>query len=244
MLSDISLLITSCPYQLASLERGEYVQQRFSPREESKAASFRWSRATTTRSRACSRRSAIDGILVGDSAAMVMHGHPSTLSASVELMRLHTEAVVARRGRKSSSSPTCRFCPFGRVCAAALDAAHVLMTAGAHAVKLEGVDGHEDVIQRLVAERDTRHGPSRPAAAIGSRLRRLSRPGPKRRLGAGYRPPGARARRAGRVRDRAGVRSGEPGAGDHRGRCGFRPSASAPARDATDRSSCCRICWA
>src|SRR6185295_20174203 len=39
-------------------------------------------------------RSAIDAILVGDSAAMVMHGHSSTLSASVDLMRLHTEAVV------------------------------------------------------------------------------------------------------------------------------------------------------
>src|SRR5260370_9877259 len=39
-------------------------------------------------------KSAIDGILVGDSAAMVMHGHSSTLSMTVELARLHTEAVV------------------------------------------------------------------------------------------------------------------------------------------------------
>ena len=39
-------------------------------------------------------KSPIDAILVGDSTAMVMHGHPSTLSATVEMMRLHTEAVV------------------------------------------------------------------------------------------------------------------------------------------------------
>src|SRR5258706_3420191 len=39
-------------------------------------------------------KSPIDGILVGDSAAMVMQGHPSTLSASMELMRLHTEPVM------------------------------------------------------------------------------------------------------------------------------------------------------
>src|SRR6266702_948207 len=44
-------------------------------------------------------KSPIDGILVGDSAAMVMQGHPSTLSASTELMRLHTEAVVRRSGQ-------------------------------------------------------------------------------------------------------------------------------------------------
>src|SRR4051794_23913396 len=50
----------------------------------------------------------IDGILVGDSAAMVMQGHPSTLSASTELMRLHTEAVVRGAGANSSSR-TCRF---------------------------------------------------------------------------------------------------------------------------------------
>jgi 3-methyl-2-oxobutanoate hydroxymethyltransferase len=93
--------------------------------------------------------SAIDGILVGDSAAMVMHGHPSTLSASVELMRLHTEAVARGAAGKFivADMPflSCRKGP-----AAALDVASILMIAGAHAVKLEGVDGHEDVIQRMI----------------------------------------------------------------------------------------------
>src|SRR5215467_5590342 len=40
------------------------------------------------------RASAVDAILVGDSAAMVVHGHSSTLSATVDLMRIHTEAVA------------------------------------------------------------------------------------------------------------------------------------------------------
>jgi 3-methyl-2-oxobutanoate hydroxymethyltransferase len=94
-------------------------------------------------------KSAIDGILVGDSAAMVMHGHASTLSASVEVMRLHTEAVVRGAAGKFVVADM-PFLSFRKGLAAGLDAAHVLMTAGANAVKLEGVDGHEDVIQRLV----------------------------------------------------------------------------------------------
>lgn len=36
----------------------------------------------------------IDAILVGDSLAMVMHGHSTTLPATMEMMVLHTEAVV------------------------------------------------------------------------------------------------------------------------------------------------------
>ncbi len=36
----------------------------------------------------------IDTILIGDSAAMVMHGRPSTLPATTDLMVLHTEAVA------------------------------------------------------------------------------------------------------------------------------------------------------
>jgi len=94
-------------------------------------------------------RSAIDGILVGDSAAMVMHGHPSTLSASVELIRLHTEAVVRGAVGKFVVADM-PFLSFRKGLAAALDSAHVFMAAGAHAVKIEGVDGHEDVIQRMV----------------------------------------------------------------------------------------------
>ena len=94
-------------------------------------------------------KSAIDGILVGDSAAMVMHGYSSTLSASVELMRLHTEAV-ARGAAGKFIVADMPFLSFRKGPAAALDSASVLMIAGAHAVKLEGVDGHEDVIQRMV----------------------------------------------------------------------------------------------
>lgn len=94
-------------------------------------------------------KSAVDGILVGDSAAMVMHGHASTVTASQELMRLHTEAVVRGATGKFVVADM-PFLSFRKGCAAALDSASILMAAGAHAVKLEGVDGHEDVIQRLV----------------------------------------------------------------------------------------------
>ncbi|HLH03639.1 MAG TPA: 3-methyl-2-oxobutanoate hydroxymethyltransferase [Bryobacteraceae bacterium] len=91
----------------------------------------------------------LDAILVGDSAAMVMHGHPSTLYATVEMMRAHTEAVV--RGAPSkfviADMP---FLSFRKGIPAALDTARQLMTTGAQAVKLEGVEGHEDVIERLV----------------------------------------------------------------------------------------------
>jgi 3-methyl-2-oxobutanoate hydroxymethyltransferase len=92
--------------------------------------------------------SAIDAILVGDSAAMVMHGHPSTLSMTIELTRLHTEAVVRGAAGKFVVADM-PFLSFRKGQAAALDCAQALMSAGASAVKLEGVDGHEDVIQRL-----------------------------------------------------------------------------------------------
>jgi len=92
--------------------------------------------------------SSVDCLLVGDSVAMVMHGHPDTLAATVELMALHTAAV--RRG-----APT-RFLiadlPFlssRKGVPAALDAVAALMRAGANAVKLEGVAGHEDVIAAI-----------------------------------------------------------------------------------------------
>jgi len=94
-------------------------------------------------------KSPVDGILVGDSAAMVMHGHPTTLSIGIDAMRWHTEAV-ARGAAGKFVVADMPFLSFRKGIAAALDTAHALMTAGAHAVKLEGVDGHEDVVERLV----------------------------------------------------------------------------------------------
>ena len=36
----------------------------------------------------------IDMILVGDSCAMVVHGHPNTLTATMDMMLLHCSAVA------------------------------------------------------------------------------------------------------------------------------------------------------
>ena len=94
-------------------------------------------------------RSAIDGILVGDSAGMVMHGYASTVSVTLDLIRLHTEAV-ARGAADKFIVADMPFLSNRKGVVAALDTAQVLMGAGAHAVKLEGVDGHEDVVERLV----------------------------------------------------------------------------------------------
>jgi len=94
-------------------------------------------------------QTAVDGILVGDSLAMVMYGHPSTLSATVDLMRIHTEAVSRGAPGKFLVSDL-PFLSYRKGIPAALDAAQALMSAGAHALKLEGVDGHEDVIQRMI----------------------------------------------------------------------------------------------
>jgi 3-methyl-2-oxobutanoate hydroxymethyltransferase len=90
-----------------------------------------------------------DAILVGDSVAMVVHGLPSTVHATLEMMCLHTAAV--RRGAPDlvviADMP---FLAARRGLAAAVEAAGLLMQAGATAVKIEGVSGHEDVIAHLV----------------------------------------------------------------------------------------------
>lgn len=90
-----------------------------------------------------------DAILVGDSAAMVVHGFPSTVHATLEMMVLHTAAV--RRGAPEavviSDLP---FLTYRSGVAEATRAAGALVQAGATAVKLEGVAGHEDVVSHLV----------------------------------------------------------------------------------------------
>lgn len=90
-----------------------------------------------------------DAILVGDSAAMVVHGFPSTVHATIEMMCTHVAAV--RRGAPEillvADMP---FLSVRRGIAAATEAAGALMQAGATAVKVEGVTGHEEVLAHLV----------------------------------------------------------------------------------------------
>ena len=91
----------------------------------------------------------VDCLLVGDSAMMVIHGERDTLGATVELMALHTRAV-ARGAPGKLIVADFPFLAARRGTAHALDCAAQLMGAGAHAVKIEGVRGHEDVIRHLV----------------------------------------------------------------------------------------------
>jgi len=91
----------------------------------------------------------IDAVLVGDSVAMVMHGFDSTVHATTDMMATHTAAVRRGIGDKwvvaDLPFPVHRL---GRT--KALEAADTLMKAGANAVKLEGLRGHEGVVSHLV----------------------------------------------------------------------------------------------
>ena len=91
----------------------------------------------------------VDCVLVGDSLAMVMHGFPSTLQATTELMAIHT-AAVSRGLTKKFLVSDMPFMSFRKGVKAAMEAVETLMRAGAHAVKIEGVRGHEKVIQNTV----------------------------------------------------------------------------------------------
>lgn len=93
-------------------------------------------------------RTSVDSILVGDSLAMTMHGHPTTVQADINVMAMHTAAVA--RGVKSkfivSDLP---FLSYRKSLTENVNAVQALMQAGAHAVKLEGASGNTGLIQHL-----------------------------------------------------------------------------------------------
>ncbi|MEO5667711.1 MAG: 3-methyl-2-oxobutanoate hydroxymethyltransferase [Bdellovibrionota bacterium] len=94
-------------------------------------------------------QSDVDMALVGDSVAMVLHGFDSTIHATSEMMELHT-AAVARGVKTKLIVADLPFLSFRKGVNEALEVSARLLKAGAHAVKLEGVSGHEDVVKALV----------------------------------------------------------------------------------------------
>lgn len=88
-------------------------------------------------------------LLVGDSAGMVMHGHDDTLPVSTEILAEHVRWV--RRGApKKFIVADMPFLSFRYSLDESLKNVHQLMAAGANAVKIEGVRGHDHVIKHIV----------------------------------------------------------------------------------------------
>lgn len=89
-----------------------------------------------------------DCILVGDSLAMTMHGHPNTLAATAEMMALHVAAV--RKGApKKFIVGDMPFLAHRGSLDQTLQTVGAIMRAGAQAVKIEGVDGSEETIRHI-----------------------------------------------------------------------------------------------
>ena len=93
--------------------------------------------------------SGVDALLVGDSAAMVAHGHDTTIPADLDMMCLHTAAV--RRGAPDklliADMP---FLAHRRSLADSMAAVERLVRAGGQAVKIEGADGNLETIRHIV----------------------------------------------------------------------------------------------
>ena len=92
-----------------------------------------------------------DFVLVGDSVGMVLHGLPSTIGVTMEMMILHGQAV--KRGLRQAMMVVDM--PFGSYeespQQAFRNAARIMSETGAGAVKLEGGQGMAETIAFLVA---------------------------------------------------------------------------------------------
>lgn len=91
----------------------------------------------------------IDSVLVGDSLGMVVHGFDSTVPVTVDIMQYHV-AAVSRVLKNKLLVGDLPFLSYQQGLVSAMQAVQRLMQAGAHAVKLEGCDGHVDVVRQIV----------------------------------------------------------------------------------------------
>ena len=93
--------------------------------------------------------SSVDCILIGDSCSMVMHGEKTTIPATIQMMKDHTQAV--RKGAEDifivADMP---FLSTRKGVIEATENAGQLLASGANAVKIEGIFGQEDIIEHLV----------------------------------------------------------------------------------------------
>ena len=95
-------------------------------------------------------KSNVDCILVGDSLAMVMYGHSTTLLATIDMMAQHIQAV-SRGATNKFIVGDMPFCSYRKSLTMNMNAVEKLIQSGAQAVKLEGADSRNlKLIRHLV----------------------------------------------------------------------------------------------
>ncbi len=91
----------------------------------------------------------IDAILVGDSVSMVIHGHSSTVHATMDMMAMHT-AAVSKGAPDKFLIADMPFLSYRKSTCDTLNNVQLLMKQGAHAIKLEGTEGNLETIRHIV----------------------------------------------------------------------------------------------
>ncbi|MCQ0986077.1 3-methyl-2-oxobutanoate hydroxymethyltransferase [Jiella marina] len=91
----------------------------------------------------------VDVVVVGDSLAMIAHGHSSTIPATMEMMILHAQAV--RRGAPNTFSLGCMpYQSYNTVDRALANATRFMAEAGCDAVKPQGGKSQAHILKALV----------------------------------------------------------------------------------------------
>ena len=91
----------------------------------------------------------VDVAVVGDSLAMVAHGHPNTIPATMEMMVLHAQAI--RRGAPSTFVLGCMpYQSYNTVDRALVNATRFMQEAGCDAVKPQGGRSQAHILRALV----------------------------------------------------------------------------------------------
>ena len=91
----------------------------------------------------------VDVAVVGDSLAMIAHGHPNTIPATMDMMVLHSQAV--RRGAPNTFVLGCMpYQSYNTVERALANATRFMQDAGSDAVKPQGGKSQAHILKALV----------------------------------------------------------------------------------------------
>ena len=94
-------------------------------------------------------KAGVDVAVVGDSLAMIAHGHPNTIPATMEMMVLHSMAV--RRGAPNTFVLGCMpYQSYNTVDRALVNATRFMQEAGCDAVKPQGGKSQAHILKALV----------------------------------------------------------------------------------------------